>query len=1705
MAKTQPERRIDAKYTPSVRVATSSVPVGGLQPHDLDGSYHTASGLTIGEVVAADSSNTFSWRALLHDELGGVTANQHHNQVHGIVSSDHTGTGAQYSVVGFSATDTLGVLATTSDGAANHNTILRSDANGRLDLDTLVTPQILTSSGNLTIDAVGDVVFPQAQQVRSDNFTAGIPIQGWWIGQYNNGTADSTTRNAMQIYSITIDELRARTFVADEVRVDRGEEFVTKSYGIVNRPFTTPATLGGTVTAWFDDSAAINGAIFSSGDYLLFRIFDDSSDFTIANILFTVSSYADQTNDRQTWTLTLVEGLTNYEIKKGAVGWDWGQSGQGYIHSSVVDTSGAPYVDIRTWITGGGSGGPLEGDTTTHVRIGKLISALDSDMSPTGWGLFSDNAYLKGTVLAAGGIVRLDDNGVRVTLEDSVTAYNDLYAYVFHNEAAAEIGGLYTAYFTSPWAGVATSLQAHGDGTNAPLLSLFADSPTDTGNPANAQVLIQAINTARQAVIDMDATSSTTAITIDAATVTVNGTMITDAIRPDADNTRDFGTASFRWKDGYFAGTLNVEGGISGDTLDGAEWEYTGGNMTIDANNASDVTVAVVNQGAGRVDLDVDRNITLGGTIDGVDLASLAGNAVLSTRTLTAGAGLTGGGSLAADRTFDVGAGDGITVNANDVAVNSTVVRTTRTLTAGGGLTGGGDLSANRTFAVGAGTLITVNSDDVALSNGSAQYQIPVTGATPFAPSWTSLAVFAGDGLVFTTNNVFDVVAGNGLTVGTNAIALTQPGTLTVTSDNDNSGNHKHAITTSADPGSNAVILASTAAGGLTLQSLTVEGSVDITNGGDFTVGANVFFVDASGTRVGINCAPDPQFDLDVLGNIRTQSFFVGRHAMTVKDAILISHFDGAAPYETNEYGEPNGHMGQVATLSNTPIYRHGKFLKALEIADATTNLISNPSAETNLTGWTAFATGTGAGTVTRITTQSRFGVAAMRINKTAGADGDNYGAYHDFSVTNGQSYTLSAWVKAQTLTGGTQTVTISAGQALNAASASINGESDEWQRISVTTTAASTGSGRLSIYIDSATTGAIIVDGVQAENVAYATPYTDSIRSACNLKYTGISVDWDDFTAMLWVKPAALPSVATSRYLLDVYVDSTNRYIITADSTGDKIRATDLNGPTTLISTTSVQAETWIHVALVVDGTTATLYINGVAEDSDTFAAVAGTSDIYVGSENDNTDRINGLVDDLVIVRRALPASEIKAVYESDAPVFAETSVFHFRATPTGLVWADEEGLWMRDEAGVASFGISGVNGKSWGGQTLDKGDLLIGNNSGNYVRWNKSSGVMTFVGNGGGITAISGSNITTGTIDASVATITNINASNITTGTLNAARIAAGSITSSHIAANTITAADIAAGTITATEIAASTITGDKMNVTTLSAIQANTGALTITNTLTINTGVNAGFYQGTGTFGSPTTGLKIWRDGNIGRIGGFNGGTLQWYADTDGKMYAGGGNVLLDASGVTVAADTALPWAISGVGGVAITASKAYNFTSASVAGMACGITSAEAQTLMYSQTGGNGRVAHAIMDSRVVATSANDEDAKLTLLASRRITDLGVLKYTRIFMENTNSATISRITLDAANSSELEIVLDGEVTIGEHINPFLVDQSSTTAAIPVLTLDQADLSEEFINFVATIGAGNPINTTALGAYYGRVRVAVNGTMKWLALYD
>jgi hypothetical protein len=118
-------------------------------------------------------------------------------------------------------------------------------------------------------------------------------------------------------------------------------------------------------------------------------------------------------------------------------------------------------------------------------------------------------------------------------------------------------------------------------------------------------------------------------------------------------------------------------------------------------------------------------------------------------------------------------------------------------------------------------------------------------------------------------------------------------------------------------------------------------------------------------------------------------------------------------------------------------------------------------------------------------------------------------------------------------------------------------------------------------------------------------------------------------------------------------------------------------------------------------------------------------------------------------------------------------------------------------------------------------------------------------------------------------------------------------------------IQADDIEAEAIRAHHIAAAQITADKLNVTELSAITANIGFLTITDT----NGAPGWLYQGTGTGDSPTTGLKIFNVGGIGKLSTYNTEVEQITLDTDGKLKWAEGLAWLNAAGMILVQTTSL----------------------------------------------------------------------------------------------------------------------------------------------------------------------------------------------------
>lgn len=109
---------------------------------------------------------------------------------------------------------------------------------------------------------------------------------------------------------------------------------------------------------------------------------------------------------------------------------------------------------------------------------------------------------------------------------------------------------------------------------------------------------------------------------------------------------------------------------------------------------------------------------------------------------------------------------------------------------------------------------------------------------------------------------------------------------------------------------------------------------------------------------------------------------------------------------------------------------------------------------------------------------------------------------------------------------------------------------------------------------------------------------------------------------------------------------------------------------------------------------------------------------------------------------------------------------------------------------------------------------------------------------------------------------------------------------------------------------------------------------------------------------------------------------------------------------------------------------------------------------------------------------------------------------------LFIEAQTAGTVGNYAIYTAGTGIVH--LHDRTSVGGTVAPLAqlhVDQSAAGGGIPVALFDQADLSEEFIEFKTTVGAGNPIDTAGVGGYYGKARVKVTGVAgyKYIALYN
>ena len=168
----------------------------------------------------------------------------------------------------------------------------------------------------------------------------------------------------------------------------------------------------------------------------------------------------------------------------------------------------------------------------------------------------------------------------------------------------------------------------------------------------------------------------------------------------------------------------------------------------------------------------------------------------------------------------------------------------------------------------------------------------------------------------------------------------------------------------------------------------------------------------------------------------------------------------------------------------------------------ATTNLVTNPSFELGVTGWTKTDGGTSTSTFARSTTYSFRGSASAKIVFTYGNSYSFY-ATADIPVTVGVSYTASVdFYVPGSIGAGTYTLKINwfdaGGGYLSSSSSTNYVTTGYWWRASSTGAApASAVTGRVTIVCDTATF-TIYIDGAQFEAQSAASTYCDGDQKDC-------------------------------------------------------------------------------------------------------------------------------------------------------------------------------------------------------------------------------------------------------------------------------------------------------------------------------------------------------------------------------------------------------------------------------------------------------------------------------------------------------------------------------------------------------------------------------------------------------------------------------
>jgi hypothetical protein len=371
--------------------------------------------------------------------------------------------------------------------------------------------------------------------------------------------------------------------------------------------------------------------------------------------------------------------------------------------------------------------------------------------------------------------------------------------------------------------------------------------------------------------------------------------------------------------------------------------------------------------------------------------------------------------------------------------------------------------------------------------------------------------------------------------------------------------------------------------------------------------------------------------------------------------ALLHLPFDGGVPYETDYSVNLAGHKLQFPTVASGGIIgRPGKFGKAVQLAEATTNLVVQHPVFDSLSGW-----GTrGSPSVKELSTAwVAYGQYSCHI---VGTDLDHGALSGIGTLTSGVTYTASADVK---VVSGTARLQVYQDGSPFTSYGYLDVPAPYEGRVSFTFTMPVTIACRVTINNN----GEGFWDGIQVEQKAYPTPFcygdmgpghawtgtphaSASTRAAADLQYSTVgSFDPERGTVLAWFYCDAIEGNANT--VFDLVGTSAGRINLILD--GNRYPRARW-GSGTLVSTVQAELGAWHLIAMTYDGGTLTVYVDGVSGGSLSATGFAGLpATMHIGRAATGAwDWANGYLDDLLILDRALTATEVKRLYEAELTV---------------------------------------------------------------------------------------------------------------------------------------------------------------------------------------------------------------------------------------------------------------------------------------------------------------------------------------------------------------------------------------------------------------------------------------------------------------------